>query len=79
MGHDHLPLSPSVVQTILYELVGGWSRAKALDALAPTHLVMPTGTRILVDYSREQPTVSVRIQVCILEMDRPFHPDEPWP
>ena len=52
-----------MLQTILYELAGGWSRAKALDNQVPTHLVMPTGTRVLVDYSREQPTVSVRIQV----------------
>eukprot|EP00955_Chlamydomonas_euryale_P002837 30083-Chlamydomonas_euryale.AAC.2 len=25
---------------------------------------MPTGTRVLVDYSRDPPTASVRIQVC---------------
>ena len=30
---------------------------------APSHLRLPTGTNILIDYSREIPTVSCRIQV----------------
>ena len=54
-------LMPSL-QSILYGLVGGWGKAQALESQAPAHVTMPTGTRVLVDYSREQPTVSVRIQ-----------------
>jgi hypothetical protein len=53
-----------VVKMILYELVGGWEQARALEALAPSHIRMPTGTEVLVDYSRVQPVVSIRIQVC---------------
>lgn len=51
-------------RSILYDLVGGYARAQSLEGAgqAPSHLVMPTGSRIPVDYSRDMPTVSVRIQ-----------------
>ncbi len=39
-------------QAILYERVGGWQRARSIEDLAPAYLTMPTGTRVLVDYSR---------------------------
>ena len=63
--HFSLHASPILhaSQSILYGLVGGWGKAQALESQAPAHVTMPTGTRVLVDYSREQPTVSVRIQV----------------
>ncbi|KAG1662111.1 hypothetical protein FOA52_012972 [Chlamydomonas sp. UWO 241] len=48
--------------SILNELAGGWGAAQAVEAATPSHLTMPTGTRVRVDYSRSQPTASVRIQ-----------------
>lgn len=40
-----------------------WGQRARLDELAPTHLVVPTGSRIPVDYSDpESPTISVRLQ-----------------
>ncbi|GAX73820.1 hypothetical protein CEUSTIGMA_g1271.t1 [Chlamydomonas eustigma] len=59
-------------RTILYELVGGWGQARDLEALAPSHIRMPTGTEVLVDYSsREQPVVSVRIQEAFGMLESP--------
>ena len=40
-----------------------WERRRELDALAPTHLTVPTGSRIRIDYLDESaPAVSVRLQ-----------------
>lgn len=40
-----------------------WRRLRELDELAPAHAVMPTGSRIPIDYSDpDAPSVSVRIQ-----------------
>ena len=39
-----------------------WNAQRRLDALAPTHLVVPSGSRIAVDYSGGVPTLSVRLQ-----------------
>lgn len=40
-----------------------WSRRQELDRLAPTHLQVPSGSRIPVDYTDpEQPALSVRLQ-----------------
>jgi len=40
----------------------GWDRLQNLDRLAPAEIVAPTGTRLAVDYSRDTPAVSVRLQ-----------------
>lgn len=41
----------------------GWDRRERLDELAPTHLQVPSGSRIALDYSDpEAPTLAVRIQ-----------------
>jgi ATP-dependent helicase HrpB len=46
----------------LLDLVG-WERRGALDRLAPTHVVVPSGSRIPVDYGDpEQPVLAVRLQ-----------------
>lgn len=42
----------------------GPAAARRLDALAPTHLVVATGSRIHIDYSGDEPTASVRLQEC---------------
>ena len=39
-----------------------WKQQKALDELAPTHWVVPSGSRIPVDYEGDQPTLAVRLQ-----------------
>lgn len=40
----------------------GWEGKQTLDRLAPAAITAPTGTRLAVDYSAEQPMVSVRLQ-----------------
>jgi ATP-dependent helicase HrpB len=39
-----------------------WNQQQRLDEMAPTHLVVPTGSRIPIDYSGATPSVSVRLQ-----------------
>lgn len=39
-----------------------WSRQRRLDELAPTHLGVPSGSRIAIDYSGATPTLAVRLQ-----------------
>ncbi len=40
-----------------------WEQRAALETLAPTHVVVPTGSRIAVDYSSpEAPALAVRLQ-----------------
>jgi ATP-dependent helicase HrpB len=45
----------------LHALLGHDARRR-LDALAPTHLTVPSGSRIAVDYASGTPTLSVRLQ-----------------
>jgi len=40
----------------------GWEGKQMLDQLAPSSITAPTGTRLMVDYSSEQPSISVRLQ-----------------
>ena len=42
----------------------GPAAARRLDALAPTHLTVATGSRIRIDYAGDEPTASVRLQEC---------------
>jgi ATP-dependent helicase HrpB len=52
-------LDPS---TLLVDALG-WEQRRALDALAPTHVTVPTGSRIPVDYSDPSaPVLAVRLQ-----------------
>jgi len=39
-----------------------WVKQKQLDELAPTHLIIPSGTRACLDYSHETPVLAVRLQ-----------------
>jgi len=39
-----------------------WEQGQMLDRLAPAEIHAPTGTRLAVDYSDEQPKISVRLQ-----------------
>ena len=45
------------------EALLGWRRRRRLDELAPTHLAVPSGSRIALDYQREDPPVlAVKLQ-----------------
>jgi ATP-dependent helicase HrpB len=39
-----------------------WEKQKALERLAPTHITVPSGSRIPIDYSGERPVLPVRLQ-----------------
>jgi ATP-dependent helicase HrpB len=39
-----------------------WDAQRRLDAFAPTHLTVPSGSRIAIDYSSGVPTLAVRLQ-----------------
>jgi ATP-dependent helicase HrpB len=39
-----------------------WERQRALDELAPTHITVPSGSRVPVDYDNEPPVLAVRLQ-----------------
>jgi ATP-dependent helicase HrpB len=49
-----------------------WEQRRALDALAPTHVTVPTGSRIPVDYSDPRaPALAVRLQELFGLADTP--------
>jgi ATP-dependent helicase HrpB len=39
-----------------------WERQRAMDELAPTHIIAPSGSRIPIDYDNEPPVLAVRLQ-----------------
>ncbi len=39
-----------------------WSLQQRLNAFAPTHIVVPSGSRVPIDYSADAPAVAVRLQ-----------------
>jgi len=39
-----------------------WRRQQLLEKLAPTHIVVPSGSRRPIDYSAEKPILAVRLQ-----------------
>jgi ATP-dependent helicase HrpB len=50
----------------------GWERREALDRLAPTHYVAPTGTRVAIDYGDpDAPSVAIRLQEMFGVRDTP--------
>jgi ATP-dependent helicase HrpB len=55
---------------ILRTLVS-YKQLALLDRLAPTHVTVPTGSRIPLDYSGEQPVLAVRLQEMFGEVDSP--------
>lgn len=49
--------------TSILESMLSWDQRRELDALAPTHLVVPSGSRIPIDYSDvSAPVLAVRLQ-----------------
>jgi ATP-dependent helicase HrpB len=59
-----------LMQALLSRL--DWKQRQALDELAPTHLTVPSGSRIPVDYrSGEAPVLAVRLQEMFGATDTP--------
>ncbi|HWJ04546.1 MAG TPA: ATP-dependent helicase HrpB [Steroidobacteraceae bacterium] len=48
-----------------------WPTQRRLDELAPTHLVVPSGSRIALDYTAAVPALAVRLQEVFGWMDTP--------
>jgi len=48
-----------------------WNAQRRLDELAPTHLAVPSGSRIALDYSGGAPTLAVRLQEVFGLMESP--------
>jgi ATP-dependent helicase HrpB len=48
-----------------------FQQLQQLDRLAPTHLTVPTGSRIAIDYAASQPVLSVRLQEMFGETETP--------
>jgi ATP-dependent helicase HrpB len=48
-----------------------WSAQRQLDELAPTHLVVPSGSRVRLDYSQAIPVLAVRLQELFGLTDTP--------
>ncbi len=48
-----------------------YRQLQELDRLAPTHLTVPTGSSIPLDYSSEQPVLAVRLQEMFGETETP--------
>ncbi|MBX3598349.1 MAG: ATP-dependent helicase HrpB [Rhizobiaceae bacterium] len=54
-------LEPSALRMGLLSLVPH-DLQRRLDALAPTHFAAPSGNNVPIDYERENPTLSIRVQ-----------------
>jgi ATP-dependent helicase HrpB len=48
-----------------------WEKKKRLDSLAPTHVTVPSGSHISIDYSAEAPILAVRLQEMFGLADTP--------
>jgi ATP-dependent helicase HrpB len=48
-----------------------WPLPKKLDELAPTHLAVPSGSSIKLDYSETPPVLAVRLQELFGAVDTP--------
>ncbi len=48
-----------------------YQQLRELDRLAPAHVVVPTGSRIPLDYSNTQPVLAVRLQEMFGETETP--------
>jgi len=48
-----------------------WNRQQELDRLAPTHVEVPSGSRIAIDYSQDPPVLAVKLQELFGLQDTP--------
>ena len=52
-----------LAEPLLARLPGGWAQRQELDRLAPTHLEVPSGSRIVLDYAdAAAPVLAVKLQ-----------------
>ncbi|MCG6906788.1 MAG: ATP-dependent helicase HrpB [Desulfobacteraceae bacterium] len=54
-------LTPAALKQALEGLLD-WEQRRRLDFLAPTHLTVPSGSRLPLDYGQDPPVLAVRIQ-----------------
>lgn len=45
-----------------FEAMLAWPQREALDQLAPTHVEVPSGSRIAIDYAEQPPVLAVKLQ-----------------
>ncbi|MBE0507617.1 MAG: ATP-dependent helicase HrpB, partial [Marinospirillum sp.] len=48
-----------------------WQQQQALARLAPTHLKVPSGSRVLLDYSGDEPVMAVKLQELFGQTETP--------
>jgi ATP-dependent helicase HrpB len=48
-----------------------WTQQKKLDAMAPTHLEVPSGSRIALDYAGDLPVLAVKLQEMFGQTETP--------
>lgn len=60
-----VPLLPAIKRCL------PWPEAAQLEELAPAALAVPSGRKVPIDYSGEQPTVHVKLQECFGLVDSP--------
>ncbi len=48
-----------------------WAQQKKLEALAPTHLEVPSGSRIALDYGADPPVLAVKLQEMFGQVETP--------
>jgi ATP-dependent helicase HrpB len=68
MRRDHL--ARVKLHDALHALLD-WNQQRRLDELAPTHLTVPSGSRIAVDYSGASPALAVKLQEVFGWMESP--------
>lgn len=62
---DKLPLARYLVESL------DWSLQQQLATLAPTHIAVPSGSQIGVDYSQSEPILAVKLQEMFGQTDTP--------
>jgi ATP-dependent helicase HrpB len=62
---DALPLGDYLLHTL------DWPQRRALDELVPTHLEVPSGSRIAIDYTETEPVLAVRLQEMFGQTETP--------
>lgn len=62
---QRLPLAELLVQGL------DWSLQKQLDALTPTHLKVPSGSSVKLDYRGDEPVLAVKLQEMFGQTDTP--------
>ncbi|MFA5494443.1 MAG: ATP-dependent helicase HrpB [Porticoccaceae bacterium] len=62
---DRLPLGRYLLDSL------DWPLRQQLDELAPTHITVPSGSRIAIDYRGDEPVLAVKLQELFGQTDTP--------